>query len=152
MSANLFAKNKLTNQRKNIMAISLSDLNVEAQSEKPYEFEVVDDNNGKGTGIFLSVLGSHSKTISDFVAKTLNAQRRVAALKARKRDNKDTDFTPVEDDIDFSIELAAIRIVAWRGITEPFSPENAQLLCRTNPIIKQQVIEASDDVKNFTKG
>lgn len=134
------------------MAFSLSDLNIEAQSETPYEFEVVDDNNGKGTGIFLSVLGSHSKTVTDFVAKTLNAQRRAAALKARKRDNKDTDFTPVEDDIDFSIELAAMRLVAWRGITEPFSKENALILCRTNPVIKQQIVEASDDVKNFTKG
>ena len=135
----------------NIMAISLSALNVEAQSETPFEFEVVDDNTGKGTGVFLSVLGSHSKTVSSFVAKTLNAQRRAAALKQSKG-AKQPEFTPVEDDIEFGIELAAMRIVAWKGITEDWSPQNAMELCRTNPIIKAQVVEASDDVKNFTKG
>ena len=133
------------------MAISLSALNVEAQSETPFEFEVVDDNTGKGTGVFLSVLGSHSKTVSSFVAKTLNAQRRAAALKQSKG-AKQPEFTPVEDDIEFGIELAAMRIVAWKGITEDWSPQNAMELCRTNPIIKAQVVEASDDVKNFTKG
>ncbi len=133
------------------MAISLSELNVEAQSETPYEFEITDENSGKGTGVYLSVLGSHSKSVSSFVAKTLNAKRRAEALRLKKG-AKDVEFTPIEDDIDFGVELAAIRIKAWRGITEDFTPENALLLCRTNPIIKQQVIEASDDVKNFTKG
>jgi hypothetical protein len=134
------------------MAISLSQLNIEAQSETPFEFEITDEASGKGTGVFLSVLGAHSKTVSSFVTKTLNAKRRAEALQAAKGKRKDIDFTPVEDDIDFSVELAAIRITAWRGIEETFTPENAQLLCRTNPIIKQQVIEASEDIKNFTKG
>lgn len=134
------------------MALSLSQLNLEAQSETPFEFEVIDENSGKGTGVFISVLGSHSKTVQSYVTKTLNGKRRAEALKAAKGSKKDIDFTPVEDDIDFSIELAAIRVVAWRGIEEPFSYDNALLLCRTNPIIKQQIIDASDDVKNFTKG
>jgi len=57
----------------------------------------------------------------------------------------------VEDDLEFGIELAAKRIVGWSGIEETFTPELAFELCKTNPVIRDQVVTASEDMSHYTK-
>jgi hypothetical protein len=61
------------------------------------------------------------------------------------------DIRLVEDDEEFGIRNAAIRIIGWRGITEDYTPELAIKLCEVNPEIRAQVIEKSDELANFTK-
>lgn len=118
--------------------------------EIPYEFEVTDDATNEGLGIFLSVIGGHAAAISDLTTKRLQ-RRRVNEAMAEKADprGKRLHVVPVEEDIDFGYELVAVRIVGWRGIEEPWSPENALRLCKLNSSIREQAFAKSEDMKNF---
>lgn len=127
--------------------ISLDALDLTSQCEHAHEFEYLDPQ-GDGTGVFISVLGSQSPTVQDFVRKSLN-QRRAREAMAIKR-GKEIETT-VEDDEHFSNQAAAIRIVGWRGITEPFTPALALKLVTINAELRGQVFKASNDLKNFTK-
>lgn len=132
--------------------LSLNDLDVSKACEVAHEFEVKDEVTGRGTGIFLSVIGGHAQRILDFSKEEVNA-RRVAEAMAEKRDprgkNPQAKVIPIENDIKFSTELVAMRIVGWRGISEPYTHENAVRLCTINPPIKEQILAVSEDLKNF---
>lgn len=130
--------------------LSLNDLDVTKSCEIEHEFEVVDDATGKGTGIFLTVIGGHAQRIVDFTKKEMNA-RRVAEAMNHKRDprGKSPVVVKIEEDIEFSTELVAMRVTGWRGIEEPYSHENAVRLCTINPPIKEQILAVSEDLKNF---
>lgn len=129
---------------------SIKDLDVAKACETSFEFEVKDDETGKGTGIFISVIGGHAQVIADHIAKKLN-ERRTAEAMAVKRDprGKQTHVVPVEDDIEYNIEQIALRVTAWRGISDPYSQETAILLCKKNPSIKDQILATSENLKNF---
>jgi hypothetical protein len=131
------------------MAISLSALNVEKACDTPFTLSIIDEQSGKATGIEIDIIGAHSKVIADLVAKAVNGKRTAAAMAAKK--GKDTPADKVEDDIAFSYELAAKRIVGWRGIEEPFTPELAFELVKTNPQIREQIMQSSENMANFTK-
>lgn len=130
--------------------LSLDDLDVTKACEIEYEFEVKDEVTGKGTGFFLTVIGGHAQCILDYTKKEMNA-RRVADAMAQKRDPRGKSPTVhlIEEDIEFSTELVAMRVRGWRGISEPYSHENALRLCTINPPIKEQILAASEDLKNF---
>ena len=131
------------------MAISLSSLNVEKASDTPYTLAIIDEQSGQATGIEIDIIGEHSKTIADLVAKAVNGKREAARIAAKK--GKDAPADKVEDDLLFGFELAAKRIVGWKGIEEEYTPENALTLVRTNPQIREQIMAASGNVSNFTK-
>lgn len=132
------------------MEYSLDDLNVTKSCEVPFEFEVTDDTTGKGIGLFLSVVGAHAERVQNLVTKAAN-ERRTADAMAEKRDprNKTVKVHTVEEDIAFSTELVAIRVVAWRGVKEDYSPEGAIKLCTINPTIKEQILAKSENLANF---
>lgn len=129
---------------------SINDLDVGKACETPFEFEVKDDETGEGTAIFISVIGSHAQVIADFIAKKVN-ERRTAAAMAEKRDprGKQMHVVPVEDDIENNIEQIALRVVAWRGISDTYSHEAAVKLCTVNPTIKDQILTMSENLRNF---
>jgi hypothetical protein len=131
------------------MAISLSSLNVEKASDTPYTLSIIDEQSGQATGIEIDIIGEHSKVIADLIAKAVNGKREAARIAAKK--GKDAPADKVEDDLLFGFELAAKRIVGWKGIEEDFTPENALTLVRTNPTIREQIMQASGNVANFTK-
>lgn len=130
---------------------SIDDLDIAKACETPYEFEVKDDETGKGTGFFLSVIGAHAQVVTDFTAKRLNERRHADAMH-EKRDprGKNPNVHLVEEDIQFSTELVALRVVSWRGeIKEPYSHDNAVRLCTINPSIKEQILAVSEDLKKY---
>lgn len=129
---------------------SLEDLDQSKACEVPYRFEVTDEATGKGTGIFLSVIGGQAQKIQDYAMKVAN-ERRVEEAMAAKRDprGKKPQIVKAEADVEVSTELVALRIVGWEGIKEPYSHDLAVKLCSSNLQIKQQAYEASEDLKNF---
>jgi hypothetical protein len=128
---------------------SLADLDVTKQSEAGFEFEVQDDSTGKGIGVHLTVIGAHAPAVQKFTSKKLNDRRAFDEMNERR--GKKAQIRKIEDDVEFGIELAAIRIVGWRGISEEFSQANAIQLCTVNPTIREQILKASEDLANFTK-
>lgn len=134
---------------------SLSDLDATKASEGAFEFEYILPD-GEGSGVFLSVVGGQSETVQRESAKMINERRRqkaaIAAQNSMRGPRKgQVEFDPIESDIEFGQRLAACRLVGWRGITDPFTPENALRLCKTNSDIAAQIIQQSDNLANFMK-
>jgi hypothetical protein len=128
---------------------SLNDLDITKQCEGGFEFEVTDDTTGKGTGVYLTVVGAHAESVQKFTSKKLNERRVFDDMNERR--GKKAQVRRIEDDVEFGIELAAIRITGWRGISDEFTPANAIKLCTVNPTIREQILKASEDLANFTK-
>jgi len=128
---------------------SIADLNLSRQCEAAYEFEYL-DANARPTGVFLSVLGSQSPTVLNYVRRSVQDRRNREALLTKR--GKDVPPVSVEEDEEFGNEAAAVRLVGWRGITEPYSPELALQLVANNAELRGQVFKASNDLANFTKG
>lgn len=127
---------------------SLDDLDATRASAEAFEFEYMAPD-GSGTGVFLSVLGAQSEAVVKEVARMINDRRRKEA--ARKLKGKNADIDTMESDVEMGSQLAAIRLVGWRGIIEPFTPENALRLCSSNRDVAAQIIEQSDAMGNFMK-
>lgn len=134
--------------------LSLADLDATKASDVPYEFEYF-DAAGNETGVFLQVLGDESPRVVAETQKLLNERRRKeAAAEIRSRTGgrrADAEFVSVEDDVAFGQRLAAVRLVGWKGITEPWSPELALQLIRTNRHIAAAVTTNSAALENFTQ-
>jgi hypothetical protein len=152
------------------MDFSLDDLDATKSSEKPFEFELV-NSAGDGIGVFLRVLGSQSATVSAAINKAVNDKRRREASRAVQArigvGAKAVQFDTLEDDVAFGQHMASVRLVGWRGpgetagldaeqlarfrgITDPWSPENSLRLCRSNRDVAAQVTLQSDAIGNFT--
>jgi hypothetical protein len=127
--------------------ISLDDLNLVAASENSFEFEYFRPD-GRPTGVYISVLGSQAPKVQEWIRKTLNRRRTQEAIAAKR--GKEVERL-IEDDEQFGIEAAAIRVCGWRGIAEAYSPEAALILCTNNSEIREQIFEASNNLGNFTK-
>ncbi len=126
----------------------LDDLNLKAKCEKGFEFEVVDENE-KPMGVFLTVIGASAETIrrASFAAHDRN--ERIKAQK--KKRNREDEIQPIEEWADENMELTALRVIAWRGIEEPFNKENVIRLLKSNDLILKQVVAESENISNFTR-
>lgn len=132
--------------KKNV-AVSFDDLNLNKKCEESVEVEYV-MADGTKTGVFLSVIGKHAEKIQRFSMKRLDTLR--AFAENSKKQGKSAVMSS-EEDMDYIIKDAALRIVGWRGINQEFSPEMAEQLCRINSEIRQLVVDTSNDLANFTK-
>lgn len=126
---------------------SLADLDLVSASENSFEFEYLRPD-GRETGVFIKVIGSQAPKVQEWIRKSLNRRRAQEAL-ATKR-GKEIERL-VEDDEQFGIDAAAIRIVGWSGISEPYTPEAAKILVTNNSEVRDQVLEASNNLGNFSK-
>lgn len=131
----------------NKTGISLADLDLVSASENSFEFEYLRPD-GRETGVFIKVIGSQAPKVQEWIRKSLNRRRAQEAL-ATKR-GKEIERL-VEDDEQFGIDAAAIRIVGWSGISEPYTLEAAKILVTNNSEIRDQVLEASNNLGNFSK-
>ena len=135
--------------------ISLDDLDLVSQSSQAHEFRYI-KADGTKTEIFFSVLGGNADVVRAEAEELIDARRKKAAYREWQksksgRNNSEPEFDKTADDVAFGQRLAAVRLVGWRGIKEPFSVEGAVRLCKMNPHVAAQVMEQSDDVANFTK-
>lgn len=134
-------------------SMSLAQLDARKAGETPFEFEYVLPN-GSGSGVFLSVLGEQCEKVSDEINRLVNERRRreqMAAVQASNSRPGQAPVASVESDIEFAQKLAAVRLVGWRGIEEPFTPENGLQLVKSNADAMQQIIDASKSVTNFLR-
>ncbi len=134
-------------------AISLKALDARTASEAPFSFEYISPD-GSASGVTFTVLGGQSATVQSEINRLVNERRRkqhAAEINARTGGRKSEDFTSVESDIEFGQRLAAIRLVGWSGIAEPFHEDLALELCQSNADIATQITEQSNDMANFMK-
>lgn len=130
--------------------VSLADLNLIKKAEVPFKMNYIDPASGEPTGVFLHVLGAKGPTFTNWLnAKIDERNNRRALLKKRGRELEEE---TMEETQAFLCEAAAVRVVGWDGITEPFSKDLCLELMHANPELRGQVIEASNQVANFSKG
>ena len=127
---------------------SLADLNTNKKSADGFEFEYL-DGDGKETGIFVTVMGEKAPPVRAWLAKKLN-NRRIHEENLKRR-GKQAEVQTVEDDMAFGVEYMAIRVIGWRGIKEPCTPENVITWLTQDDLIVEQIKRESENVANFTK-
>jgi hypothetical protein len=121
-------------------------------AEEGFEFEVTMPGTGAGTDAFITVRGEQSPTVKAFGRRKFNEMQ--MKQQAAKRRGKEYDLD-LEEAEQMSIEAAVIRILSWRGFGEdgkelPFSKENAERILAKHSWLKEQIMENSADVGNFT--
>lgn len=129
-------------------AVSLADMNLAKRCDQGYEFEYMNEND-KPTGIFFTVIGGHSEKIKRATFAAYDRNARMEAM--QKKRGRDVEIKPLEEQADENLEITALRVIGWRGITEPCTPENVLLLMKTNVLVVKQVLEASENIANFTR-
>lgn len=132
--------------------VSLASLDARKASAAAFEFEYIGPD-GAGTGIMLKVIGAQSAEVTEGTNRLVNERRRQEAIRAAEAtaSRPGDAIIPVEDDIAFGQRLSAMRLVGWDGIADPWSAENALLLCQSNPDIASQVLAQSNKLGNFIK-
>jgi L-alanine-DL-glutamate epimerase-like enolase superfamily enzyme len=113
-----------------------------------YLLELKGPDNITSTGVKVRVLGKHSDVVQDWTSKVVNQMVRDAEY--QKRRGKTAEPQTVEEIRENNRKGAVIRVTGWEGVKQDFSPELLDKVLQRNPHWIDQIIEASDDVKNFS--
>lgn len=130
--------------------MELNSVNLAAQAAVGYPLELVHPATGDKLGGVITVRGDESKEVQNYNRK------RFQELQKRERMNKgkNTDYTLAEIE-DIGIEAAIVRCMGWKnikkdGIELEFNKENAEMVFRDYPWIRNQVMEAAADLNLFS--
>jgi hypothetical protein len=127
--------------------LSIDDLDLTAASDAPFDLEVL-SIKGVKTGITIQVLGNESQKVQEWTNRQANRIRTQATQKSVT--GKDKVRTAEEDD-EYVIESAVVRIVGWSGLKDEFTKDNATKLMNRNVHVRMQVMTASNDLGNYSK-
>lgn len=128
---------------------SLADLNISAQCDQGFEFEYIDENDNP-TGVFLTVIGGESEKLKRVA---FEAHDRMAMRSAmRRKAGKEEEVIPLAETDATNRAITASRVIDWRGISVPCTPENVLILLSTNARLSNQVFKHSENISNFTRG
>ena len=133
------------------MAFDIINDDYSKSAETAFEFELKLPT-GADSGAKLQVIGGQSSTIRNYnKRKYQEYQQRQQIAKRKGRE----DEMSLDDAEELAIENAATRLVGWTGIQEkgkdvPYSKEKANEILKQHPWIREQVIQESEDILNFT--
>lgn len=127
--------------------LSIDDLDLTAASDTPFDLEIL-NIKGVKTGIIVQVLGSESEKVQEWTNRQANRIRTQATQKSVT--GKDKVRTAEEDD-EYIIESAAVRVVGWKGLKDEYTKDNATRLMSRNVHVRMQVLTASNDLGNYSK-
>lgn len=127
--------------------LSIDDLDLTAASDAPFDLEVL-SIKGVKTGITIQVLGNESQKVQEWTNRQANRIRTQATQKSVT--GKDKVRTAEEDD-EYVIESAVVRIVGWSGLKDEFTKDNVTKLMNRNVHVRMQVMTASNDLGNYSK-
>ena len=127
------------------MDIKLFD--TKAKSESGVDIELRDLRTGKGSGVFITVIGTDSDRFAELSAECARRISQILADTGQQELNRDQMNK-------MSIELLAGCTLGWRGLEangEPmaFSTDAARWLYTDYPAIREQINVAIADRKNF---
>ena len=104
---------------------------------------------GDALGFSLAVIGKHSDAVVNWVNSIVNKATVEAEVARRK--GKDVPSKTMQELRAQNIEGALVRVIGWDGIEQKFDKELLKTAIENNPHWIDQIIEASDDLGNFTK-
>jgi hypothetical protein len=99
----------------------------------------------------LDVFGDEAAPVEAVRNRLVDEERaRAAAVEAMAKPGEPLPIKPASEDIRFRDTLCAARIAGWNA-KEPFTPDNALLLCSKSSRVREQVTKASMTIGNFTE-
>ncbi len=121
-------------------------------AESGYEFEVTVPGTGEATGAFITVRGEQSPTVKAFGRKKFTEMQMKQQQAKRRGKEYEIDLEEAEA---MAVEAAVVRVIGWRGFAEEgkevvFTKEAAERIFTQHSWLREQVMEASGDLVNFT--
>lgn len=109
--------------------------------------------DGEKTDAEITVRGGNSPEVKNF-ARRFYQEQKVKEQQAKRR-NKDVEEMTIEEAEDFAVDAAVTRLIGWKGIGEDgkevaFSKENAARILKKYPFIRDQIMEHSENIFNFS--
>ncbi len=143
------------------MSTDFDDLDTQAASEKPFEFELTRPDNKKALGVFVSVVGPESAAFKNKLRRQINQERRKAFVAERK--GKGVEPQTIEEDEAESVAVIAELargwrtvkdgksepVIYWKGEKLPFNAENLTRWLTHFPWVREQINEVASDLGNF---
>lgn len=120
-------------------------------AEAGFEFTVVLPD-GTETDAKIKVRGNASPVVRNYAKKVFNEMQSRAQY--AKRRGKEPEEITIEEAEKMAAKNAAIRVISWSGVGEGgkelvFSVEEAERVFLKYPFIREQVMEESENLKNF---
>lgn len=133
------------------MGFDVKLMDYSAAAEVGYEFELKLPT-GAGSGAYLTVIGSQSPTVKQYAKRKFQEYQQRMQIAKRKGKEEDISLDEAEE---LAIEAALVRLVGWRGIEEEgkevkFSKDKAREILTQHSWIREQIMEESEDILNFT--
>jgi hypothetical protein len=128
--------------------IDITGFDAVKESEAGYDLELKTTDGVTGTGIVVSVIGKHSDAVMTFNQKRLNKMLRDEQMARRRGKDVELDAEKLREQ---AREDAAVRVIGWKNVKQEFSKDLLKAALVRNPHWIDQIIEASDDLGNFTK-
>ncbi len=124
-------------------------LSFDAVKESEAGFDLnMKSTDGTDTSIKFKVLGRHADIVQSFSKKWFAKLQREEIM-AKKR-GKEVE-TNIEELKQQSLDSAAIRVIGWENVTQPFTQDLLKQVLVKNPHWVDAILEASNDDANFTK-
>ncbi len=123
------------------------------QAEVGYTFDVLLPDGTK-TEAQITVRGENSPVVKNH-SRRLYQEYKVKEQQAKRRGREVEELT-LDEAEDLAAEAAAVRIIGWKGIAEDdkeikFSKEEAERLMKAYSFLREQVMEVSGNILNFSK-
>ncbi len=108
--------------------------------------------NGEPSGITLLVRSDQNPVVVAGIDALMNARRRKELLtEAKARASRPGEqFITSEEDGEHVRKLTAVRLAGWKGLDDPFTPENAVRLLKLAPTFISQILNKAAELGSFT--
>ena len=131
--------------------MELNLLNLGIQAEDGFDLVLQHPITGDDLDGVIRVRGDKSRAVQQFSRKRITEMQKRERIQKGK--GKDTDLT-IEELEAMAVESAIVRVISWKNIKKdgeelPFTKENAEVVFKEYDWIRQQVMEASEELKNF---
>ena len=131
--------------------MELNLLNLGIQAEDGFDLVLQHPITGDDLDGVIRVRGDKSRAVQQFSRKRITEMQKRERIQKGK--GKDTDLT-IEELEAMAVESAIVRVISWKNIKKdgeelPFTKENAEVIFKDYDWIRQQVMEASEELKNF---
>ena len=131
--------------------MELNLLNLGIQADDGFDLVLQHPITGDDLDGVIRVRGDKSRAVQQFSRKRITEMQKRERIQKGK--GKDTDLT-IEELEAMAVESAIVRVISWKNIKKdgeelPFTKENAEVIFKDYDWIRQQVMEASEELKNF---
>lgn len=132
--------------------MELNLLNLGVQADDGFDLVLQHPITGDDLDGVIRVRGDKSRAVQQFSRKRITEmQKRERVLKGKGKDENLT----IEELEAMAVESAIVRVISWKNIKKdgeelPFTKENAEVVFKEYDWIRQQVMEASEELRNFS--